>query len=80
MDQSGMIELLAEKPRRILRIPIPKIEVGQNANITLYQPNKMWKYELSKSFSVSRNSPLNGYEFKGKVLGIVNNGTYFLTK
>ena len=80
MDQSAMIELLAEKPRRILRIPTPKIDVGLTANITLYQPNRKWKYQLKNSQSVSRNSPVDGYEFKGKVMGIVNNGSYFLNR
>ena len=80
MDQSKMIEILAERPRHILQIPIPKIEVGQQANLTLYQPNVSWKYDLSKSPSVSKNSPLNKYEFKGRVLGIINNNTYYLNK
>jgi dihydroorotase len=78
LDQTKMIEILAENPREILRIPLPKIEVGEKANITLYQPNMTWKYDLSKSRSISRNSSLNGFEFKGRVLGIINNGTYYL--
>jgi len=80
VDQSKIVEILAERPRNILQLPIPKIEVGQPANMTLYQPNVSWKYDLSKSQSISKNSPLNNYQFKGRVLGIINNNTYYLNK
>lgn len=69
-----IIELLSINPRRILNIACPKIEEKNKANITLYDPEQKWLFKTNDVKSKSKNSPFENYEFKGKVLGVINNG------
>ncbi|MEQ8323138.1 MAG: dihydroorotase [Vicingaceae bacterium] len=78
MSSEDMIELLAVKPREILGLEIPLLDVGQKPNLTLYQPSKKWTYNVSDSLSVSRNSGLDGREFIGSIVGVIRGGTYQL--
>jgi len=66
-----IVEAIAVNPRNLLGIPIPKIEVGAVANLTLFNPTLRWKVTESDFESKSRNSPLIGMELVGKVLGVV---------
>lgn len=70
-----IIELLSINPRRILNIECPKIEEKNKANITLYDPEQKWVFKTNDIKSKSKNSPFENYEFKGKVLGVINNGS-----
>lgn len=74
LSTGDIIEKLAIQPRQILGLEIPTIETGSDANLTIFAPDSTWKY--TKTHSKSHNSPFLGQELKGKVLGIVNNGTW----
>ena len=63
-----LIEKIAVNPRKIFNLPLPKIEEGQKANITVFDASKKWTYEHKSSFSKSKNTPFNGTEFTGKVV------------
>jgi dihydroorotase len=63
-----LIEKIAINPRKIFDIEVPKIDLNQKANLTVFSPTKSWKYDLGLGMSKSRNSPFDGYEFKGSVL------------
>jgi len=68
-----IIKSITHNPRKILQIPIPKIAVGQKANITLFNPELQWTVEAKHIKSKSLNSPYIGKKLKGKVIGIINN-------
>jgi len=70
-----LINTLAYKPREILRKEIPQIAEGAKANLTVFDPNAVWTFTDSDIKSKSKNTPFIGAEFKGKVLGVLNNGT-----
>lgn len=74
LSMDEIIEKIAIQPRQILGLEVPTIETGADANLTVFAPDSTWKY--TKTFSKSHNSPFLGQELKGKVLGIVNNGTW----
>ena len=63
-----LIEKVAINPRKIVDIDLPKIEVAQSANLTVFSPTQTWNYNLEKGLSKSKNSPFDGIEFKGKVI------------
>lgn len=67
-----MIEKFSTNPRRILRLPDIRIEEGQKANLTFFDPEEEWTVEIAKFASKSKNSPFDGYKLKGKPLGIFN--------
>lgn len=75
---SQLIDLLSYQSRKVVNIPIPSLETGSEANLTLFSPSTEWTFERSSIQSKSKNTPFIGTEMKGKVLGIVNKGTYAL--
>jgi dihydroorotase len=66
-----LVEKIAINPRKIFDLEVPKIEVNQKANITVFSPSQTWNYDLNKGLSKSKNSPFSGYQFKGKVIKTV---------
>lgn len=66
-----LIEKIAINPRKIFDIEVPKIAVNQKANLTVFSPTQRWKYDIDNCISKSRNSPFDGYEFKGKVINTI---------
>lgn len=74
------IELLVEKwainPRKILGVPTPKFEVGEEANLTLFDPEKNWIFSPKDSKSKSKNNPFFGVQLKGKVLATLSKGHF----
>src|ERR1019366_150326 len=67
-----IIETLTTNPRNILNITQPKIAEGEQANITLFDPEAKWVFEKKNIHSKSSNTPFIGAKFKGKVIGVIN--------
>lgn len=67
-----IIDALTINPRTILKLEQPKIAEGQQANITLFDPEAEWIFEKKSIRSKSANTPFIGTKFKGKVIGIIN--------
>ena len=57
-------------------LPEDIIEVGSTANLTFFDPDKEYKFELKNIHSTSKNSVFLDHELKGKVLGIFSKGKY----
>ncbi len=74
-----IVEMLAINPRRIFKMNSATIKEGNMAAITLFDPNKKWTFTEKDIKSLSRNTPFIGRSFKGKPLGIINNGHCHLT-
>jgi dihydroorotase len=66
------VELLAVNPRNIFNLPNAAIKEGNNACITLFNPNEEWVVSKSDIKSMSCNTPFIGKKLKGKVVGIIN--------
>ncbi len=73
-----LIELWAIKPRTALGLDIPKIEEGNKANLTLFNPIEEWTFTETDIYSKSNNSPVKGHRLRGRVQGVVNKGQYWL--
>ena len=69
-----LIEKFTVNPRRILRQPQPKIEIGEVANLTVFSPTLEWIFEEKAILSKSKNSPFIGIKMKGKAVAVFNNG------
>ncbi len=68
-----LIEKLSITPRNIFNLPVPIIQAGQPANLTIFNPDENWIFNANDIRSKSNNSPFIGFQFKGKVLAIFNN-------
>ena len=64
IDLNRFIELYSLNPARILGI-VRGIQVGAEANLTLFHPSKQWTVDASKFFSKSRNTPFDGWTLTG---------------
>jgi dihydroorotase len=47
---------------------------GARADVTIIDPEMTWTFEVSKSKSKSRNTPFNGYQFRGGVVATIVSG------
>jgi dihydroorotase len=69
-----LVELMSINPRRILSQPVPAIEEGAAANLTIFAPEERWIVDTTKFKTMSLNTPFNGWELKGKPVAIANRG------
>jgi dihydroorotase len=65
-------------PRKLLGLPKIQIKEGEQANLTIFDPKKKWRFSEADIRSKSHNTPFVGEEFTGKVVGVVHGGkSYF---
>ncbi len=67
-----LVATITTNPRNILKLDVPKLEVGEPANLTLFSPTTPTTLETTDIVSKSKNTPLVGKKLLGKVYGIVN--------
>jgi dihydroorotase len=71
-----LLEKVTVNPRRLLQVEIPKIEVEAKANLTLFDPHRVWTFDEKTNLSKSKNSPWFGKEITGKAIAVFNNGRH----
>jgi len=71
-----IIEKIAINPRKTLNLPKLKIQEGETANITLFNPDLEWEFKVTDIKSKSVNTPFTGEVLKGKALAVYNNGQF----
>lgn len=69
----ALICKMAKNPSRIIGVP-RDIAVGKPAHLTIIDPEKVFTYDVEKGFSKSKNSPFNGWEFKGRAVYTIVDG------
>ena len=62
-----IIEKMSYNPAKILGIDKGDISVGKVADITITNPEKVFKIDKEKFYSKGKNTPFDGYEVKGSV-------------
>lgn len=67
-----LIEKISKGPREVLGIPMPVIQPGHQAELTIFDPEGTFVFQQTRSRS--RNNPFLGMELTGKILGIVAGG------
>jgi dihydroorotase len=74
---SRVIELLATNPAKIAGLEgRGSLSVGSIGDVTIFDPNKKWKYDAAKSKSKSRNTPFDGWQFTGRVVATIVAGEF----
>ena len=73
----ALIEKLSINPRKILNLFIPKIEIGELANLTILDIDLVWTVDRTKFLSKSINTPFNKKLLAGKPLGVINKKKMF---
>lgn len=70
-----LVELMAIKPREILRLDQVTLKQGSVADITIFDPEVTWTVQSDDMYSKSHNSGFLGYTLKGRVTDVFVGGT-----
>ena len=65
IDLTRLVELLSVNPARIAGLDRGALKVGAVADITLFDPERRWEFDVNRSCSRSRNTPFHGYSLRG---------------
>lgn len=74
LSLSRISEMMAEKPRELLGLPVTKLEKGAKADLILVDTEKEWVVEPEKLHSKSHNTVFKGEKFKGQNLMTITDG------
>ncbi|MCR9131635.1 MAG: dihydroorotase [bacterium] len=69
-----LVDKLCYKPRAILNLPELAIEEGAEANLTFFNTDETWTFDVKNVRSKSRNSPYLDNELTGRAVAIYNRG------
>jgi dihydroorotase len=67
-----LIEMFTLEPAKLLKIDAGTLSIGVKADITLIDPEIEWMARTSES--LSRNTPFNGWELKGRAVRTIVGG------
>ena len=74
LSLSDAVHKISVAPREILRIPVPRLEDGQPANLTIFDDTTTWIFDEAHIRSKSHNTPFVGSELIGRAFAIYNRG------
>ena len=74
LDLPALISKFTKGPADVLGMPIGTLENGRPADITILDPEKEGVVDADKFYSKSRNTPFNGYRYKGLAVGTIVDG------
>jgi len=67
-----IVELLSSGPAHVFGLSdLGTLAPGAHADVTIFDPEKKWRYDAFKSRSKSRNTPYDGWSFTGKVAATI---------
>jgi dihydroorotase len=71
-----LISKLTHDPAKIIGkdAELGTLRLGAPANITIFDPNQEWVVSSRNFVSKGKNTPYDGYKFKGKVMATIVNG------
>ncbi|MCL5746611.1 MAG: dihydroorotase [Acidobacteria bacterium] len=71
-----LVELMSLGPARVLNLDRGRLVPGAVADITLFNPELVWTYDVNRSYSKSRNTPFHGRTFRGAPVATMVNGQF----
>ena len=74
IDYAKLVEVMAVKPREILRQERVALEPGSIADLTVFDPNEQWVVNPDEFLSKAKNSGFIGFELKGRATDVYVGG------
>jgi dihydroorotase len=71
---SRLVEMFTIAPAKILDLDRGRLSEGAPADVTIFDTEVEWTYDVNRSFSKSRNSPFNGKKFRGGPVATIVGG------
>ncbi|MFH1010797.1 MAG: dihydroorotase [bacterium] len=78
LSLNALIERVSTAPRQVLRLPAVRIAVGEKADLTIIDSEAEWTVDPDDFLSKSRNTPFAGWKLKGRAVGTVSHGRYWI--
>jgi len=69
-----LVELFTTGPARILGLNRGTLAAGGPGDVTIFDLGLEWTYDVNRSYSKSKNSPFDGWHFKGGPVATVVGG------
>jgi dihydroorotase len=69
-----LVELFTAGPASILRLNRGTLAEGAHADVTIFDPELRWTYDVNHSHSKSKNTPFHGRSFRGGPVATVVSG------
>ena len=76
IELSNLIRLMTVKPAEALGLPGGRLRTGEAADLTVIDTDEEWVLDKRMIRSRSKNTPLVGKKFKGKVQGVFLEGKW----
>lgn len=73
LSEEQIVEKLAIGPRKVVGLDVPSFEVGEKANLVVFDKDQKWKLDDKSNKSKGKNNPLFHQELTGKVILVYNN-------
>lgn len=67
MSLLALVERMAVRPRQIMGLPGGRLQAGEAADLTLFDPKERWVVDPERFYSRARNTPFKGMELTGRV-------------
>lgn len=69
-----LVALFTTGPAGVLKLDRGTLAIGAAGDLTIFDPELMWTYDVNRSHSKSRNSPFDGRKFRGGPVATVVSG------
>lgn len=73
LSDEQIVDKLVVGSRQVVNVKVPTFEIGEQANLVLFDRKETWTFDEKSNKSKGRNNPLFGTELVGKVKLVVNN-------
>jgi dihydroorotase len=74
LNLRALVEKFTVNPARLLRLKEGTLTTGADADITIIDPEREWTYDVAQSASKSRNTPFDGWKFRGRAVTTIVKG------
>lgn len=71
---ADIVRLMAETPRKLLGLPVPRLHEGADAELILVDLNESWTVDPDKLHSKSHNTVFKGMTLRGRVHATITGG------
>ena len=69
-----LVELFTVGPARVLHMDRGTLAPGVAGDVTIFDTERAWTYDVNRSFSKSKNTPFDGWKFRGGPVATVVGG------
>ena len=73
LSDEQIVDKLVVGSRQVVDVKVPTFDIGEQANLVLFDRKETWTFDEKSNKSKGRNNPLFGTELVGKVKLVANN-------